>query len=338
MQDHIKLKYKKVEVQVFLLGCMMVPRFNLGEQFISPLHICKWKDKDKKKLKKLPGILKNLSGDFPCVPFGINTPIENISEEWKQSYSESPYLVNEPHGFAANNRWDLKEISENHATFKIIYPKKDNIESLTRIIRITDSEKHTINCTLKISVKQDCQLPIGFHPIINLPEEKNKIKIFPGKFKYGLTYPGLFLPGRNLGAIGTKFESINEVKGHDGKNFDLSKPPFEGNYEDLFQLCGIDGNISIENYLDNYRFSYSWNPDHFTSLLIWISNKGRLEYPWNENTLTMGLEPVTSAFGLSTYVSGNPINPINANEVSTIINFKKNSEWITNYSFSLEKI
>ena len=338
MEDYIKLEWKGGEVNIFSLGCMMVPRFILGEKFVSPLHTCHWIDKDPSKIQKLPGILKNLSGDFPCVPFGINTPIENISEEWKQSYSEAPYVVNEPHGFAANNKWDLEEISENHATFKIIYPKEDYIEYLTRTIRIADSEKQTINCTLKISVKKDCQLPIGFHPMINLPKEKNKINILPGKFKFGLTYPGLFLPGRNLGAIGSKFKSINEVKGFNGKNFDLSKPPFEGNYEDLFQLCGIDGNIVIENYSDNYRFSYNWNPDHFSSLLIWVSNKGRTEYPWNENTLTMGLEPITSAFGLSTYVSSNPKNPINANEVSTIINFTKKSEWITNYSFSFEKI
>ena len=35
------------------------------------------------------------------------------------------------------------------------------------------------------------------------------------------------------------------------ENIDLSTPPFEGNYEDLFQLCGIDGSVSIENYEEN---------------------------------------------------------------------------------------
>mgnify|MGYP003324614002 CR=1 FL=1 len=54
--------------------------------------------KDPKKFSQLPGILRNLRGDFPCVPFGINTPIENISEDWKKSYSEEPYIVNDPHG------------------------------------------------------------------------------------------------------------------------------------------------------------------------------------------------------------------------------------------------
>ena len=162
--------------------------------------------------------------------------------------------------------------------------------------------------------------------------------MIPGRFKIGLTYPGLFLAGKNLGAIGSKFKSIEKVKGFDGKFFDLSKPPFDGNYEDLFQLCGIDGKMTIENYSDNYRFSYRWNPKHFTSLLIWVSNKGRIEYPWNENTLTMGLEPVTSAFGLSTNISTNSKNPINSNKVSTFINFKKNSEWVSNYSFSFENI
>ena len=71
---------------------------------------------------------------------------------------------------------------------------------------------------------------------------------------------------------------------------------------------------------------------------MWVSNKGRTEYPLNEKNLTVGLEPITSAFGLSTHVSGNKENPINKKGVPTVINLYKNNIWKTSYSFLFEEI
>ena len=107
---------------------------------------------------------------------------------------------------------------------------------------------------------------------------------------------------------------------------DLSQPPFDGNFEDLFQLCGIDGKMSLENFEENYKFDFSWNPNHFSSVLMWISNKGRTEYPWNSNHVTVGFEPITSAFGLSTHVSLNKENPISKRNVATSIKLFKDKK------------
>jgi hypothetical protein len=174
--------------------------------------------------------------------------------------------------------------------------------------------------------------------MINIPAERNKIKIKPGNFKFGLTYPGLVLEGKTLGAIGKKFYSIEEIPGFTNEIVDISQPPFSGNYEDLFQLCGIDGTMIIENYEDNYSFKMEWNKEHFTSVLMWLSNKGREEYPWNSEHITFGLEPITSTFGLSVDMSNNPKNPINAMGVKTSIQFKKNEKWKTEYNFSIKEI
>ena len=71
---------------------------------------------------------------------------------------------------------------------------------------------------------------------------------------------------------------------------------------------------------------------------MWVSNKGREEYPWNNNHLTVGLEPISSAFGLSTHVSNNLNNPIAKKSVSTSVKLYKNQPLKTEYSFSVEKI
>ena len=332
------LNWKNGKIEISSLGCKMQPTFFLGEKKIKPLHSAGWINDKSKDFDELPGILKNLSGEFPCVPFGINSPIEEIAEEWKESYSEEPYVVNEAHGFSANKDWELLDLKEHEATFKIRYPEIDNIDYLIRSIRINNVEQHKVSCSLEIFVKKDCELPIGLHPMIRIPNKYNKIKILPGDFKFGLTYPGILLKNKTLGAIGEIFTNLDKVKGFSNEYIDLSNPPFEGNFEDLFQLCGINGNMKVRNYEENYELNYNWDPEIFSSVLMWVSNKGREEYPWNNNHLTVGLEPISSAFGLSTHVSNNLNNPIAKKSVSTSVKLYKNQPLKTEYSFSVEKI
>ena len=71
---------------------------------------------------------------------------------------------------------------------------------------------------------------------------------------------------------------------------------------------------------------------------MWVSNKGRTEYPWNSNHVTMGFEPITSAFGLSTHVSTNNENPIVKRNVPTTIKFFKDLPFETHYSFSIHQL
>ena len=332
------LNWEGGEIDIWSLGCKIVPKFKINNRLVEPLHSANWVKDQSEDFNNLPGVLKNLRGEFPCVPFGINSPIKEIPNDWKEVYSENPYIVNEPHGFSSNKNWELLEKTNVFAKFKIVYPEEDMVNYLIRTIEVNNSEPHKIKCSLIIVVKENCELPIGLHPMINVPVEKNKVKIKPGNFKFGLTYPGLVLPGKTLGAIGKDFSSIEEIPGFNEQVVDISQPPFDGNYEDLFQLCGIDGTMVIENYLDNYSFKMNWDQKHFSSVLMWLSNKGREEYPWNSEHVTFGLEPITSTFGLSTHMSNNPKNPINVRGVKTTMQFTKDEEWKTEYSFSIKEI
>ena len=71
---------------------------------------------------------------------------------------------------------------------------------------------------------------------------------------------------------------------------------------------------------------------------MWVSNKGRSEYPWNSNHVTVGFEPITSVFGLSTHISTNSENPIAKRGVLTAIKLFKDQPLETNYSFSISKL
>ena len=88
MSEKILLNWKGGEIEVDTLGCKMVPIFNFNGKKIKPLHEPDWLNDDSDEFNSLPGILKNLKGEFPCVPFGINSPVEEITKDWVKSYSE----------------------------------------------------------------------------------------------------------------------------------------------------------------------------------------------------------------------------------------------------------
>ena len=71
---------------------------------------------------------------------------------------------------------------------------------------------------------------------------------------------------------------------------------------------------------------------------MWVSNKGRVEYPWNSNHVTIGFEPISSAFGLSTHVSLNKENPISKRNVATSVKLYKDDPLVTDYSFSINAL
>ena len=83
-----KINWKGGEIEIDTLGCKMLPTFNLDGKNIKPLHEADWVNDTSDDFKSLPGILQNLKGEFPCVPFGINSPVEELAEEWQSSYSE----------------------------------------------------------------------------------------------------------------------------------------------------------------------------------------------------------------------------------------------------------
>ena len=113
MNEKYYLSWKGGEIEIDALGCKMIPIFNLNGKKIKPFHEPDWLNDNSDDFNSLPGILQNLKGEFPCVPFGINSPIDDITDEWKESYSVEPYIVNEAHGYSSNKNWELIEKKSN---------------------------------------------------------------------------------------------------------------------------------------------------------------------------------------------------------------------------------
>jgi hypothetical protein len=272
---------------------------------VSPMHVAPWAEEP--GIEAQPGILQRLRGEWPCVPFGYSVPNDGFPTEWAKLMGPAA-PDEEVHGHSSNHAWNWEESNDHSLALSIEYPATSPIRRLER--RITpDPAAPAVDIELRIEVRDACRLPIGLHPSFKLPMEAARAAIEPARFDNGRTYPGTVEPSAPLFAIDKTFSSLGSVPGRDGSTIDASRLPFATDTEELLQLNNIDGTVALANAAEGYRVRLRWQKEHFPSLLLWISNRGRKTAPWNGRHLALGIEPICSPFGLgpATALSDNPI-------------------------------
>ena len=113
--------------------------------------------------------------------------------------------------------------------------------------------------------------------------------------------------------------SLAHLAGIDG-NVDLAHLPLAGPAEELLQVRaleaprvatpGTEAPFAL-HYLDyDACVGLWWDTAQLPDLLLWISNGGRIHFPWMGNHLALGAEPVNSLFDLgriATAPAGHPL-------------------------------
>jgi hypothetical protein len=189
---------------------------------------------------------------------------------------------------------------------------------------------------LRIEIRTDCRLPLGLHPTFRLPVEAQKARIEPGPFAQGRTYPGTVEPSAPLFAIDQSFASLEAVPLRSGGSFDASRVPLPLETEELLQLNGIS-TVALANEAEGYRVRLRWKGEHFPSLLLWFSNRGRKGEPWNGRHTALGMEPICSPFGLGP-ASARADNPIAASGTPTARDFRAGEVFTTTYRIEAEPL
>ena len=118
---------------------------------------------------------------------------------------------------------------------------------------------------------------------------------------------------------------------------DATRLPFEEDSENLLLLSGASGRCALDNLGEGYRVILEWNPAHFPSLMLWMSNRGRQFAPWNGRHLALGVEPVCAPFDLGTAFA-NVETPLSRAGVKTGIDFHPDAPFVTRYSIRAEEI
>lgn len=313
------------------LGGMLGPTLFVlpGGRQVSPFQIAPWADEPGGEA--LPGILKRLRGEWPCVPFGADAD-RAATGDWPAT-SASPTPDTHAHGFSSNHDWRFEPGGERSIVLTIAYPQAHPIRGLVR--RITpDPEAAALDFELEIDVRTDCRLPIGLHPTFRLPTRTGGLRIEVPDTVTGMTFPapvddtGIFEPD----VVATPWHDV-PLSG--GGRLDASRVPLPQPTEGLIQLLDMAGTISLWNSVEGYRVRLSWNPEHYPSTLLWYSNRGRQMAPWNGRHLALGVEPICGAFDLGPQMSAGD-NPIARRGIVTARDFRAGERFLTRYRIAVE--
>ena len=333
--DYRGLGWKHGALTVQRHAAMLAPLTFLlpnGRQ-VNPMHVAPWAEEP--IAAELPGILQRLRGEWPCVPFGYAVTDPTAPAEWARLNGPSE-PGEEIHGHSSNHPWTWEESDGSSLKLFIDYPAGSPVKRLVRTIT-PDPNAPAVDIELRVEIKDACRLPLGLHPTFRLPTKTGAARIEPAAFAEGRTYPGTVEPSAPLFAIDRAFASLDAVPGRDGGSIDASRLPFADDTEELLQLNGIDGSVALANEAEGYRVRLTWQKEHFPSLLLWISNRGRKAAPWNGRHLALGMEPICSPFGLGPAVA-RADNPMAKAGTPTARDFAAGEVFTTRYRIEAEPL
>lgn len=314
------------------LGGMLGPVLFLlpdGRQ-ISPLHVAPWGMDEARAT--LPGVLRELRGEWPCVPFGTDAA-RDLRAAWAAGGATFDG-AGTPHGFSSNEHWRFVDAPPGSVEIAIAYPDDHPVQGLRR--RITpDPVAPAIDIELEVRVRRPCRLPMGLHPVFRLSPSAGSLRLDPGRYDHVRTFPGVIEPDAALFPADRRFARLDQAPTRSGGLVDATRLPLQADVEELLQLIGVDGSMALHYPEDGYSARLTWQAEHFPSLLLWFSNRGRAGYPWHGKHLAIGVEPVCSAFDLGPAISAGD-NPIAQAGVATAIALVPDRPFVTQYRIAVE--
>lgn len=325
MSEIHTLKWDHGRAEVQSLAAMLGPvYFKLGAREVQPFAIMPWGEDTGADHAALPGILQRTRGEWPCVPFGAPNQPEGLPENWQ---SPMPHPVcPDFHGFSANNQWELLDKTESTLRLGIVYPDNHPIERVEREVMGVAGEP-ALRCILRITARVDVTLPIALHPCFALSKKPKQTEII-ADFDFGKVLPmqaekgvSRLLPDAELSELGA-----------------IGQLPLAYATEEIVQLCGAKGPIALLNHGAGYRVDLDYDQSLFPSVLLWVSNRGRSEYPWLSRFEGVGIEPLCGAFDLGPDVSNWAENPIAKRGIATAISLKAGQTITTEYGFRVSEL
>ncbi|WP_434362529.1 hypothetical protein NF212_19600 [Parasalinivibrio latis] len=301
------LGWKYGTVCVESMGGMLGPSvFALpGGQQVSPFYLAPWHDEPERS--SLDNLTAALRGEWPCVPFGYPMPVAGFPAAWQAVMAEGE-AVNDVHGYSANNHWTFGAAGPDKISLFIDYPESHPVKRLVRTIT-PDPASPALNITLEVEAREACSQPIALHACFRLPGQPGMAEIRPAALTRGWTHPAVVEPHGHIFKSDRVFTDLRAVPGTDNQPVNASRIPFSEPAEELLQLEGTTGKVTLLNLAEKYGVALTWDEQTLPGLLLWYSNYGQKQFPWNGRNLCIGLEPVCSPFGLSalTACQNNPM-------------------------------
>jgi hypothetical protein len=297
--------------------------FVLDGNPFEPLAVAGWAGA---RLTGYPGHLRELGGEFVCLPFGDGGVSEGVVNEWRGVNLTARNQTS--HGPAADQDWEFIEPRKGGATLRLEYPDDSPVKWVERRIDGVEGEA-TMRLSLTIAARREARVSVGLHPIIRLPERPGALRV-AAIFSSGLTYPATLPPGAARAVPGERFSALTEVPVEGGVN-DFGLLPFDSPAEEVVQLCGVQEPIVVE-FLDEGAFLViDWDRALLPSAQLWISDRRLEAAPWAGRYRGLGIEPIASAFDFAEAVSIGA-NPISDAGFATSVTIVPATPVVINYS------
>lgn len=331
------VQWKHGEFTIALSGAMCAPvSFQLGDgRLVQPFAIAPWEHDDSQEFQELPQLLKSLRGEWVCVPFGMPETRTDLPAAWAPTTQYKSDIGDWFHGPGANAPWNVIDRFDGGIELDLVYPETHPIERLVRKVSGSDIGPR-LEFELEVHPRQDCFLPIGFHPVFKLPEKPGAAILSVEGATAVHTYPVDAEIGVSKLPNGAIFESLEAARWADGSPVDLTRHPLNIQTEEIVLVAGANGRATLDNHAENFSATVTWDPNAFASCNLWISNGGRTAYPWNSRFQALGIEPVSAPFDLGSAVADSGAAPLKASGVKCGVHFKAGEKWSTKYAIEVE--
>ena len=252
--------------------------------------------------------LRDLGGDFVCVPFGRGRHVPGASADWAAVIAdEGPGHF---HGPASNADWTFVRAGADRVTLALDYPDSSPVARLERTLTGRDGAP-ALDMTLTIHARRRARISVGLHPILRLPDRPGALHL-EAEFAFGLTHPGQTPPG-----VAPDFTDLSRVPVAGG-TVDMAHVPLSPRADRVVQLCGMTGPMRATFVDEGAGLVIDWDRGLLPSLQIWHTDGGIGGAPWHNTYRGIGLEPVCAAFDLGNGAA-TADNPIVRRGVATAI-------------------
>lgn len=301
--DACRLTWAWGEATVLTTAAMLADcRFVLGAASFSPFAKAPWMGSVSDPA--ISGHLRELGGDFVCLPFGMGRAMPNAPAEW------APLLTKaEPgpiHGPVADEDWTAVAASDTEITLTLEYPDTSPVLRVERVIAARRDDP-ALDFVFRIFARRRADISPGLHPILRLPDLPGRLHL-SAEFDFGMVHPGYG---------GQVFDRLDAIPRPNGPA-DLSRVPLNPQTDLNVQLCGMRGPLRATYPDEGAGVELDWDRALLPSMQIWHTDRGIQGAPFGGTYRGIGVEPVASAFDLGAGVSCGP-NPINARGIATHI-------------------
>lgn len=270
--------------------------------------------------KTIIGHLRELGGDFVCVPFGSGPSAPIGPPEWASLIIDPPFLP--IHGPAGDAEWQVIDHSASSVTLALDYPTEAIVERLERTVTGVDGLP-MLQSSLTIIPRDTGKVSVGLHPILRLPDDPGRLEL-TAEFDFGLIHPRHARADESMA-----FDRLDAVPIGEGL-IDLSHVPV-GLPNASAQLCGMRGPLRAVYLDEGAGIELDWDRAILPSLQIWCTDRGIDGEPWNGAYRGIGVEPIASAFDLNTALSERD-NPISERDIATAVTLERGNPLVVKHS------